>query len=237
LLSEIPILVGGHASFSADAWMQVLAQAREAAAVEHQRIVKRLSAFARPAEARAVEVTVASVERIAALNAMHADLTILERSEAQLLTAAFEGALFRSGRPVLLMPPNWRGGALGRRILAAWVARREAARALADASPFLSEAEHVSVVSVDAASSPEDGAPPGVDISAQLARHGFDVELRQVDGLGRAAEDVLIDEAHALDADLIVMGGSGHSRVREFMFGGVTRSMARKSPLPVLLSH
>jgi nucleotide-binding universal stress UspA family protein len=236
LLSEIPVLVGSHATFGADMWSQVVAEAREAADKQHQRIIQRLSAFERPAEARAMEVTTAGAGRVAAFHALHADLTIFERSEDELLAAAIEGALFRSGRPVLLMPPEWRGGALGKRIMAAWVAKPEASRAIADSAFFLSNAEHVSVVTVDAPPDPE-GAAPGVNIATYLARHGLDVELRQTDGLGRAIEDALIDEARAIDADLIVMGGYGHSRVREFVFGGATRGMIRKSPFPLFMSH
>jgi nucleotide-binding universal stress UspA family protein len=70
-----------------------------------------------------------------------------------------------------------------------------------------------------------------------LARKGLDVQLRNADGLGRSPEEALIAEARHMDADLIVMGGYGQSRLREFVFGGVTRALTRTSPLPLFLSH
>jgi nucleotide-binding universal stress UspA family protein len=237
LLTELPTFVGAEANFSADLWAQMVTQTRAAAAIEREKIQKRMASLAKPFELREAEVTVNSAERIAALHAMHADLTILERAEGPLCDAAFDGALFNSGKPLLYAPPTWRGGALGRRVIVGWAPKREAARALGDAAPFLESAEKVRVVTVDAAPEYGSSAPPGLDVSAHLARHGLDVELRQVDGMGREPADALIDEARALEADMIVMGGYGHSRLREFVFGGVTRAMKRKCPLPVLMSH
>jgi nucleotide-binding universal stress UspA family protein len=92
------------------------------------------------------------------------------------------------------------------------------------------------VTTVDARPNGE-GAAPGRDITRHLARHGVNVELRNVDGLGRASAAVLMDEARELGADLMVMGGYGHSRLRQFVFGGVTRALIAASPVPLLLSH
>ncbi len=125
---------------------------------------------------------------------------------------------------------------LGKRIMVAWKSKREAARALADAAAFMQDAEHVAVVTVDAKPN-GDGAGPGRDICRHLARRGVEVELRNADGLGRSSEDALLEEARHIGADLIVMGGYGQSRLREFVFGGVTRALTRTSPVPLLLSH
>jgi nucleotide-binding universal stress UspA family protein len=161
---------------------------------------------------------------------------VLAASADVSLETAFEGALFKSGRPVLLVPTEEQPRSIGRRIVVAWKAKREAARALADAEPFLREADQITVVTVDA--TPDGyGQGPGRDISAYLAHKGFNVELRNVDGLGQPAELALIKEARALEADLIVMGGYGHSRLREFIFGGVTRALSRNATIPVLMSH
>lgn len=107
---------------------------------------------------------------------------------------------------------------------------------LADAEPFLQAADQITVVTVDAQFDGY-GEGPGRDICTYLAHKGFSVELRNVDGMGRQAEVALMNEARALDADLIVMGGYGHSRLREFVFGGVTRAMSRSATTPVLMSH
>jgi nucleotide-binding universal stress UspA family protein len=157
---------------------------------------------------------------------------------AEYRTAVFEGALFGSGRPVLMTPPDWNGETIGKRILVAWNGKRESARALADAMPFLESADHVILATIDAKPDVSGVGPaPGADIAAHLARHGVKVELRNLDGLGGDAADMLIAEARASDADLIVMGGYGRPRLSEYVFGGVTRTMAAKSPVPVLMSH
>jgi nucleotide-binding universal stress UspA family protein len=236
-LAQLPEPVGVSPSFGSDLWTQVLADARKTAATDRDALLKRSRDGATPFELRSVEVIGAAAEAIVAHNAMHGDLSILESGATPLQEAAFEAALFKSGRPVLLMPRGWKGGALGKRILVAWNGKREAARALGDAAPFLDEAEAVHVVTVDAQPAYEGAAAPGVEIAAHLARHGLKVELRQVDGLGRSAEAALVDEARAIGADLIVMGGFGHSRLRQFVFGGVTRALSRNTPLPLLMSH
>jgi nucleotide-binding universal stress UspA family protein len=177
-----------------------------------------------------------SVEALVAKHAMHADITVLASSTDASLEAAFEGALFKSGRPLLLVPMDERPATIGKRIAVAWKAKREAARALADAEPFLREADQITVVTVDAQFDGY-GEGPGRDICTYLAHKGFSVELRNVDGMGRPAELALMDEARALEADLMVMGGYGHSRLREFVFGGVTRALSRSATMPVLMSH
>ncbi|MBL8551593.1 MAG: universal stress protein [Hyphomonadaceae bacterium] len=236
-LTEFPTLAGGEAAFTAELWADVVAKMRQTAAAEHEKILRRLDLFERTGEARSAEIPAGAAERVAAFHALHADLTIVARPVREIDIAALEGALFKSGRPILVIPPDWRGGPIGKRILVAWTPKREAARALADAQIFLSEAEHVSVVTVDAAPVIDDAALPGVAIATHLARHELDVELRQIDGAGRPAEVAILAEARAMDADLIVMGGYGHSRLREFILGGATRGMLETSPIPVLMSH
>lgn len=236
-LAQMPEPVGVSPSFGSDLWTQVLADARKAAGADREVLEKRRRNSAAPMEVRSVEVMGAAVDAVVTYNAVHTDISILECSGAPLQEAAFEAALFRSGRPVLMTPKGWRGGALGKRILVAWNGKREAARALADAEPFLQKAESIHVVTVDAQPAFEGAAEPGVEIAAHLARHELKVELRQVDGMGRSAEAAIVDEARAVGADLIVMGGFGHSRLRQFIFGGVTRALSRHTPLPLLLSH
>lgn len=175
------------------------------------------------------------------MRARYADIAILPRparGKADLARALLEGALFSSGRPVLLAPTEWRPRAVGRRVLVAWKPTREAARALGDAADVLSGAEHVTVVTVDAEPSEAGYGPlPGADIAAHLARRGCSVSLANVDSVGRNDARAILDQALSMDADLIVMGGYGHSRTSELIFGGVTRDMLRSSPVPLLLAH
>ena len=173
--------------------------------------------------------------------ARHADIAIVGRptkADAEGAHALVEGALFYSGRPVLVAPPEWKRRQIGRRILVCWKPTREAARALGDADDFLVNASKVTVATVDARPSEYGYGPvPGADIAAHLARRGVTVDVANLDSLGRDETPAILDQALALDADLIVMGGYGHSRVGEFIFGGVTRDMLKTSTVPLLLAH
>jgi nucleotide-binding universal stress UspA family protein len=173
--------------------------------------------------------------------ARHADITIVGRptkTNSEGGHALVEGALFNSGRPALVAPPDWKCREIGRRVLVCWKPTREAARALADADDFLVNANQVTVVTVDAKPSEDGYGPsPGADIAAHLARRGVKVDLANLDSLGRDETRAIQDQALALDADLIVMGGYGHSRLGEFIFGGVTRDMLRTSSVPLFLAH
>lgn len=235
-LAHLPEAPGAEMYVAGNLWAKLIDDSRAASAAELKTIMTRGTRMDPGLEVRQAEVVLGTVESIVTEHALHADLTVMQRPESELAHAAFEGVLFSSGRPVLLVPPQWKGEALGKRVMVAWKSKRESARALADAAAFLHEAEQVVVVTVDAKPNGY-GAGPGRDISRHLARRGLDVELRNVDGLGRAAEEALIAEARDIDADLIVMGGYGQSRLREFVFGGVTRSLTRTSPLPLFLSH
>ncbi|HVV31766.1 MAG TPA: universal stress protein, partial [Vitreimonas sp.] len=156
--------------------------------------------------------------------------------KSDLGAAIFEGALFRSGRPLVLVPRAWKRGTLGDTVLIAWKPTREATRAIADAAPFISGAKTVTIATVDGELD-DDRQEPGYDVSRQLAGAGANVAVRNIASQGRATEIAIADEARALGADLIVMGGYGHARIAEFVFGGVTRSLSRDCPVPVLMSH
>jgi nucleotide-binding universal stress UspA family protein len=152
--------------------------------------------------------------------------------------ALVEGALFYSGRPVLIAPPEWKRRQIGKRVLVCWKPTREAARAVGDADDFLLNASKVTVATVDARPSADAYGPvPGADLAAHLARRGVTAEVANLDSLGHSETWAILDQAVAIDADLIVMGGYGHSRMGEFLFGGMTRDMLRTSTAPLLLAH
>jgi nucleotide-binding universal stress UspA family protein len=236
LLEQLPEPVLGDPIYSSGLWTELVTQARERFVLDRDALRKRLKGLNVTVEFRHEETILGSLEALVAKHAMHADITVLAAPKDAPLEATFEGALFKSGRPVLLVPMEEKPRAIGKQIVVAWNAKREAARALADAEPFLREAGQITVVTVDA--TPDGyGEGPGRGISTYLAHKGFNVELRNADGLGQPAEVALIKEARALGADLIVMGGYGHSRLREFVFGGVTRALSRDITIPVLMSH
>jgi nucleotide-binding universal stress UspA family protein len=148
------------------------------------------------------------------------------------------GRFSSKGRPVLVVPPGWKTRAIGHRVLVCWKPTREAARAFAEADDFLARADRVTVVAVDARLADAGyGEHPGSDISTHLARRGVKVELVNLDSTGRSEAKAIQDQALAVDADLIVMGGYGRSRMSEFIFGGVTREMLKTSTVSVLMAH
>jgi len=123
-------------------------------------------------------------------------------------------------------------------VVVAWDASREATRALSEAQALLEMAEQVTVVTVDA--KPKmfgHGDQPGANIAAHLARRGLPAEVRNVDSMGRPASLAILEEATALNADLVVMGGYAHSRLRELVFGGATRELLRTTKIPLLMAH
>ncbi len=146
-----------------------------------------------------------------------------------------EAALFESGRPVLIVPYIQRGGLKLDRVMVAWDGSRSAARAVGDALPFLKRAKTVNVVIVGR--EVKSGEIPGADIAHHLARHGANVEVKEIVAADIDAANVLLSYAADLSVDFLVMGGYGHSRLREFVLGGVTRSILATMTIPTLMSH
>ncbi len=223
-------------------WAEVLTEARNRFAEERAALEARCRKSERNIAIRELSILSGLAATDAAIHARHADLTVMVRPggsrPSDYRTAVFEGVLFGSGRPVLLVPPNWNGRKIGGRAVVAWNGKRESARAVADAAPLLEGADQITLVTIDAKPSVDGVGPaPGADIAAHLARRGLKVDVQNLDGLGRDEADILIAAAQDVDADLIIMGGYGRARLSEMVFGGMTRSMATKSPLPVLMSH
>ena len=173
--------------------------------------------------------------------ARYADLTIAgpELLRQDLLKyKTFEGALFHSGKPLLLLPEGSAATLKPKRILVAWDARIEAFRALAQSLDLLAAAENVHLVLVDPVESEDrHGEEPGADVATYLARHGVKVTVDRLPDQGRSVQSVLRQHAIDMAADLLVMGAYGHSRLRQRIFGGVTRSMLEEPPLAVFLAR
>jgi nucleotide-binding universal stress UspA family protein len=178
-----------------------------------------------------------------ALHARYVDLTILgqldpDRGDVDLVRPRPEHVTLASGRPILVVPYAGRFETVGRRVLIGWNATREATRAVNDAMPLLAAAEMVTVLTIDAREGPDaHGELPGADISLHLARHDVKAEVERTVSAGIPAGEVLLSRAADLGADLLVIGAYGHSRVRELLLGGATRSILQSMTVPVLMSH
>ena len=177
------------------------------------------------------------------LHARYADLTVLGQNnpydpkahggDAVVVTAALS-----SGRPVLVVPFAGEFPTLGEHVLVAWNASREAARAVNDALPILEKARAVTVLAVN----PRHGIGghgdvPAADIALHLARHGVRAEAAHTVARDIPDGEALLSYAADIGADLIVAGAYGHSRAREMVFGGVTRTLLHEMTVPVFLSH
>jgi nucleotide-binding universal stress UspA family protein len=171
------------------------------------------------------------------LSARYADLVILGQPEpGEALARGFvEEVILSAGRPVLMVPYAGRFADAGKRVLVAWNARREAARAVTDALPLLSRAERVEVVAFG--SDGDHGELPGADIALFLARHGVKSSAARHSAPGVDIGSQILSRAADVDADLIVMGAYGHSRLRELALGGATRSVLDAMTVPVLMAH
>ena len=175
------------------------------------------------------------------VHAYYADLVVIARPESADPSAGppglAESLVLSSGRPIIVFPPH---GTVSQvhRILVAWNATRESIRAVADALPLLVKAKAVEVLVVDhQRSRPGHGQEPGADIARHLARHGAHVEVRRLSSNGEEVGRLLLSQAATFGADLLVMGAYGHSHLREWMFGGVTRTVLYEASLPVLMSR
>ncbi len=173
------------------------------------------------------------------LHARYADLVVVGQTDpsadAQVPADFPERLVLDAGRPVLIVPYAGKFATLGKRILVAWKPCREATRAVTDAIALLQKADNVHVMAMNP-SVGEYGTVPGADIGVYLSRHGVRVEVKT----DRSSVDVgneLLSRAADLSADLIVMGGYGHSRLKEWVLGGATRTILNSMTMPVLMSH
>jgi nucleotide-binding universal stress UspA family protein len=176
------------------------------------------------------------------LSARYADLVVVGQPQPDaadgLLPDFAADLVLSAGRPVLLVPYAGRFSAVGRRVMAAWDASREAARAVTDALPLLMGAHWVEIVAFDPQRGGSDhGQVPGADIGLYLARHGVKVTVSRQDVMDIEVGLQMLSRAADVEADLIVMGAYSHSGIRELVLGGATRTLLESMTVPVLMSH
>jgi nucleotide-binding universal stress UspA family protein len=191
------------------------------------------------AESRILDASIAGAADLFGRIARRFDLAVVgqarpkEGSSEELL---IEGALFESGRPVVVVPYVQTQGLTLERVLVCWDGSRPATRAIADALPFLQRAKAVEIVAV----SGERGKGRelvGTNMARHLERHGLKVVLKQVSAGDADVTAAIRSHAAQGGADFMVMGGYGHSRLREFILGGVTRTILASTTIPLLMSH
>ncbi|MER8764338.1 universal stress protein [Mesorhizobium sp. M0968] len=169
------------------------------------------------------------------------DLTIVGPAllnDINLGPLVINGSLFDTGKPVLVVPEGAEATLSPRRVLVGWDSRVEASRSVREALDLLAGAEEVRVALVDPeATCTGNGAEPGADMAAYLTRHGARVSVDRLASAGKPVAMVLAQHAIDTSADMIVMGAYGSRRLRERLFGGVTRWIVGKPPLPLFLAR
>jgi nucleotide-binding universal stress UspA family protein len=191
------------------------------------------------AESGKLEVELLGASDLFGRIARRFDLSIVAQSEPDKPgpeDTIIEAALFGSGRPCLIVPYIQKAGLKLDRIMVCWDGSRNSARAAADAMPFLLRAKVVEVVVVTGEPGKSEELP-GADIAKHLARHGLNVEVNRIVTSDNDVANTILSHAADADADFIVMGGYGHSRLREFVLGGATRDILASMTIPTLMSH
>jgi nucleotide-binding universal stress UspA family protein len=200
----------------------------------------RLCSAGVPASVETIDVFAEARASLAGHGAQLADLTLVAGRPADTFQVPCwrdlaMGLLMRSGRPMLIVPSNREFHWPPQRICVAWKPSRESSRAIQDAMPLLTRASAVQVVR---AGPPAYLASNAVDpLLAYLARHGVHAERADVDTSDMDAGQAIVDHACGVQADLVVAGGYGHSRLQEWVMGGVSRYLLDQPSVAVLMSH
>jgi nucleotide-binding universal stress UspA family protein len=241
---SLPLPVPGPWGITPD-FMQseMYAEFRATAAAKAATLRTRLEKEGISWEVRTDETLLVEPPRAMARQARYADLSVMAApkqgaDDHVVARAFFSSMLFESGRPVLVIPPHHPVELPIRHVVVAWKPSRESTRALHDALPLLARATSIDVVTVEPEVSDEQhGEDPGVDIATHLARHDLQVNVVSLPRSGQTVATTLLRHAAATEAQLLVAGGYGHSRLREWALGGTTRELLRAIHLPILFSH
>lgn len=190
-----------------------------------------------------VETFFSEPAQVAAHHARYADVAVLagvagDTVDGDISSLYFSALLMQSGRPVLVVPSGCKADMPPRRIVAAWRPTRECARAFHDALPMMVAADSVELLVVDPVIGERaHGEQPGTDIAAHLSRHGVNVNVLVRPSHDNRIATVLLDYVEEVHAGMLVVGGYGHSRLREWALGGVTRELLFTAHVPVFYSH
>jgi nucleotide-binding universal stress UspA family protein len=244
-LPMLPIYATGMGDFATVAnygdWqrdMEVAKADLEAAAAELRQFLSERGAAC---DVSALSAEPASFPDALARRALTCDLVVVLgdlRDDPELFDDAMGAPLFRAPVAVVLNTLRMPEPLLPKRVLVGWNSGLPASRAIRAAMPMLRAAEEIVVAVFDPVMTTfRDGENPGSDVAHWLSHHGCTVAVQQIPSGGKEIADGLMSHAREVKAELIVMGAYDHSRMRQFVFGGTTRSMIEQRELPVLMAH
>jgi nucleotide-binding universal stress UspA family protein len=231
-----PAIMGGVPADWIDAQRIESNRIAEAAIAGFETTAQRVGVSA---EHRVLPATVAGAAEMFARAARRFDLAVVGQTEPDRPAPEeliIEAALFDSGRPVVVVPYIQKGGLKLDRVMVCWDSSRTAARAIADALPLLQRAKSVDVVVIATGRFKTDEIA-GADIAEHLSRHGLTVDVKRLVAADTDVPNTILSYAADNSTDFLVMGGYGHSRLREFVLGGATRGILSSMTVPVLMAH
>jgi nucleotide-binding universal stress UspA family protein len=219
----------------------------EASRVESERTAKlavaRFEEAARRSglsiDARMLDATLVGAADLFGRAARRYDLAVVPQATPNRVAGedlVIEATLFQSGRPLIVVPYIQKAGLTLERALVGWDGSRTAARAIGDALPFLTRAKAVDLIIVATERAQRDEIT-GAAMAQHLARHDVRVDVKRIVAADTDVANTILSYAADVSADFIVMGGYGHSRLREFILGGATRGILQSMTVPVLMSH
>ncbi len=176
---------------------------------------------------------------IVSLHGRYADLTVIGQPDPEAITTSLDpgDVVMAAGGPVMIVPHIGTPKTTAENVMIAWNASRESARAVRDSMPLLEGAKSVEVVCFRPETTGSHGDLPGADIGLHLSRHGIDVDVQIIEGRGIDVGNALLSHVADRGSDLLVMGCYGHSRLREAVLGGATRTILSTMTVPVLTVH
>ena len=241
LIPEIILPIAAEGYFGADIYSSIEKQEQERADAAIERFRKAAEAEDIEYDTRTDQSAIADFSRRLEVHSRYADLLIVGQPDQTELVPSVPSpgdVVLHAAAPVLVVPFIGLRPSFGKRAMIAWNASRESARAVKHAMPFLERAEAVDIVSFHPRERDNaHGELPGADIALHLARHGIDVDVQRLEGHDIDVGNALLSHAADRDSDLLVMGCYGHSRLREFVLGGATRTILQSMTLPVVMGH
>jgi nucleotide-binding universal stress UspA family protein len=235
-----PLLPDGFNGAGANEVTKLLNAARQAGDAIEATLFQRLAELPHPANLRRFDVVDHNDASDKALQvARAADTFVALRPNGRVSEpeGLVENLLFGAGRHLFLVPDDLKPIAPLENVVVAWNGSRESARALAESFPYLHQARKVGVVVVEGRHPTEAEALMGNDAVHHLRHHGINAIKYRAVGQEDEIADALIEECRKLDANLLVMGSYGHSRLHELLPGSTTDRMLRQSPFPLLVAH
>jgi len=237
----LPASTTAYGAVPAETWSEEREKGRAAAAEKATEIEALLKEKGVSGDVAPYYCEEGQVADIVGMRARYTDVALVQpapEADERLSKRSMEGLIYQSARPFLYVPDGVKPTLKPKRVLLGWNGTKESARSVHAALDMLKEADQVNVVLVDpVASEFEQGEEPGADIAAYLARHDVKVTVEVLASASRSVADVLLQHGADIDADLIIAGAYGHSRLREFLFGGATRDLLANDRFAVLMSH